>query len=84
MENEEKQFKLVVDTEQRRPMCVLLQAVFGGDRNIVNLLPAEAWLVAPTDNMKMVAGTKAQWEKFAQELKERFPARPRTPRKNRG
>jgi hypothetical protein len=70
----------VVDVKERRPACVLLQAVLGGNSAIVNeLLTAEAWLLAPNDNMRMVEGTKEEWKKFGEELKKRFPVGVRVP-----
>ena len=67
----EKTYKLVVDVATRRPGCVLLQAGYGGDNHLVSAVfdPAD-WIVAPTDNMAMVEGTREQWERHA-ELLER-------------
>jgi hypothetical protein len=64
--------RAVVDVKQRRPACVLLQAVWGGDSSVVHKLPAESWLLAPTDDMHMVEGTDEQWAQFADELAARF------------
>jgi len=58
--------RLVVDTEQLRPACVLLQAVYGGDTGIVSrLFDPDTWLVAPTKGMRMVTGTEEEWQRFA-------------------
>jgi len=57
--------RLVVDTEQRRPACVLLQAAYGGDAGAVSMFDPGTWLVAPTPAMQMFAGTREQWSEFA-------------------
>jgi hypothetical protein len=65
-------FDLVVDVRLRRPACVLLQAVWGGHSSLVSeLFDAESWLVGPTGDMKMLTGTKAQWEAFARQVNAR-------------
>jgi hypothetical protein len=62
-------FSIVVDVKQRRPACVILQAVFGGNRSIVSqIFPAESWLTAPTNDMRMVTGTIDEWRAFAASL----------------
>lgn len=46
--------RIVFSPSRRRPGCVLLQAVFGGDidsETFDRLFPAETWLTAPTDDM---------------------------------
>lgn len=67
-----QRFRLAVDVVQRRPACVILQAVFGGDRYIVGrYFNARTWLVAPTDDMRMVEGTIENWKMFADEANAR-------------
>ncbi len=66
-------FSLVIDTKQRRPACVLLQAAMGGDSSIVSeLLTVDSWLLAPNKDMYLVTGTKEQWRQFGESLKKRF------------
>lgn len=64
--------KVVIDVKQRRPGCVLLQAALGGDSGIVSTFPADSWLLAPTDDMRLIEGTPEQWASFTRELKKRF------------
>ena len=45
--------KIAFDCKLGRPACVLLQAVWGGDRNAVSRFNSESWLVAPTPDMAM-------------------------------
>lgn len=71
MENE---IVMVVDTKKHRPACVLLQAAFGcGDANgfMQSIFDARTWLVAPTDDMRRIAGTKEQWRAFAKQANDR-------------
>lgn len=72
----EKQFVVVVDTEQRRPACALLQAVLGGDPSLVSeLFHGEAWLTSPTGKMRPLTATKEEWRRFAELVNKRFPMR---------
>lgn len=66
--------KLVIDVEQRRPGCVLIQAALGGDNHLVSsLFDATSWLVAPTPGMRLVSGTMEQWKAFAKEVNAAHP-----------
>ncbi len=66
------QIPLVMDVEQRLPGCVLLQAAFGGTSSMVSrLFDPGVWLTGMTDNMKIVYGTRTQWEEFAKECNAR-------------
>lgn len=65
---DEPVIKLVVDMKSRRPACVILQAIYGGDRSIVSrYFDGGTWLTAPTPDMHMVSGTLSQWREFADE-----------------
>ena len=67
----------VIDVKQRRPGCVIIQAMGGCNSSLVSsLFPVESWLLAPTDDMYRVSGTMEEWRGFAEELKQR----PREPR----
>lgn len=60
---------LLFDTKLRKPGCVLLQAAAGcGQNNTFLQMTFEHWLLAPTPDMKRIAGTKAQWQKIAKKF----------------
>lgn len=60
------QIRMLYDPELRRPGCVLLQAVAGGDRRALDIyFSSENWLIAPTPDMKMFSGTHEQWKQIA-------------------
>ena len=54
----------VVDLKLRRPACVLLQAVMGGDIRVAHMFPAEHWLLAPTPDMARVKAPRSDWERL--------------------
>lgn len=63
---EERRFRFVVDLDKKKPACVLLQAVWGGDRNAMcRFFPAAEWLTFPTPGMRMVEGTESEWRRVA-------------------
>lgn len=66
----EEAVRAVVDTKTRRPACVLLQAIYGGDRWVANLVESAFWHLAPTDHMATVSGTREQWRKWAVEVEQ--------------
>lgn len=68
----EPRFAILYDTELRRPACVLLQAVAGGDRAAFQRYfgGAEDWLTFPTPGMKLIHGTDAEWRRVS-----RYPTR---------
>lgn len=58
--------RIVYDCGLKRPGCVLIQAAAGGDPYAVTeLFPSESWLIAPTPGMRVIAGTKEEWQKAA-------------------
>lgn len=65
---------LVVDVKQRRPACVLLQAAFGAFdyHRLMSQFDPASWLVFPTDDMRLIEGSIAQWEHFAVECNQRY------------
>ena len=66
----DKLIKLAVDMNTQRPGCVLIQAVAGGDSHFVSeMFDTEFWVLAPSDNMAVIAGTREQWEGHANKLK---------------
>lgn len=71
MADEEPRIKLLLDTKKMRPACVILQAMAGcaEARGLVSgLFDGNKWVLAPTPDMKIVSGTRAEWEQFAQEV----------------
>lgn len=61
---------LLFDTKLNRPACVLLQACAGGDRKRLNeFFTSEEWLISPTPDMKLIYGTRRQWESLRKWLK---------------
>lgn len=65
---------VIVDVKQRRPGCLLIQAACGcseGRALVGSLFDATSWLVFPTEDMRLVSGTLAQWRQFADECNER-------------
>ena len=59
-------FKFVIDLKQQLPACVLIQAIYGGDRNLEIMMPGLEWILAPNSDMKMVQGTMEQWRGWAE------------------
>jgi hypothetical protein len=43
---------IVFDLVKRQPACVLLQVAYGGSPGIAQMFPVEAWLLAPTPDMR--------------------------------
>lgn len=68
---------LVVDTQLRRPGCVLLQAAFGcGENNrfMATLFDAADWVISPSEHLAVVRGTSEQWRKLAAEITQKKQA----------
>lgn len=62
---------LLVDMDTKRPGCVLLQAVYGGDSDAVSeLFNSERWVLFPTKDMQLIRGTRAQWRRLSAKLNE--------------
>lgn len=66
----------VIDIKTKRPACVLLQAVWGGDRSVCNLVSSSYWHLAPTDDMQMIRGTPDQWAAWAKMVSAQPEPRP--------
>ena len=63
--------KLLYDTRLRRPACVLLQALARCEAyRLEKIFPVETWLDAPTPDMRVVNGTREEWEREAKMVKE--------------
>lgn len=55
---------IAYDCDLRRPGCVLMQAVMGGDSSAVSkLFDSSSWLLSPTPGMRVIAGTEEEWKK---------------------
>lgn len=53
--------KIAYDAVLKKPGCVLIQAVMGGDiPDFAALFPSESWLLAPTPDMKLYTVTEKQ------------------------
>lgn len=63
---------ILYDTELRRPGCVLLQAVAGGDPEAFRRFfgGADDWLVTPTPGMRLMYGTEEEWARECRARKE--------------
>jgi len=60
---------LIVDVKLKRPACVLIQAAGGGNMSTLNRhFDSECWILAPTKDMRMVAGTNEEWARFAKTM----------------
>ena len=64
--------KMVMDVKQRRPACVLLQAVWGGDRGLCQRFDSRSWLTFPTDDMQMIEGSDEQWQELIAQVNSEF------------
>ena len=65
--------RLVFDTEQLRPMCALIQAMYTDDHTKVSRFNAESWLISPTSKMALVELTPEQFERVVKVMNVRFP-----------
>lgn len=63
--------KAAVNTKTRKVACVLLQAMYGGDRRVPLLFDPEDWEIATTDDMHLVDGTQEQWEREAERQRQK-------------
>lgn len=66
--SERERICLVYDCVLKRPACVLLQAVMGGgDAGVMHDLgfDSDSWLLAPTPDMRRIAGTREEWLRAA-------------------
>lgn len=59
---------ILFDPKLMRPGCVILQAAYGGDRRAGTIFDSSTWLVAPTDGMRLIRGSLAQWQGLAQQV----------------
>ncbi len=45
--------KLLADLKLKKVGCVLLQAIYGGDRGLATRIGNEHWFLSPTEDMKL-------------------------------
>lgn len=61
--------KVLFDVQEMKVGCVLLQAVYGGDRNICVDLDTQYWFLHPTPNMKLYEVTPEQRKMLIEKVK---------------
>jgi len=61
--------RALVDPRQKLVGCVILQALYGGDRLVVSQF--NDWLTAPSPTMGMVELTTEEWSTLADEWNNR-------------
>lgn len=64
--------RILFDAPLMRPACVLLQAAYGCPLLIAERFPAESWLVAPTDDMKVYAVTEGQLQFLVDQVAAKY------------
>ncbi len=70
-QNQENKTRLVLlDIEQKKVGCVLLQAIYGGDRGITNRIDSRSWFTAPTETMKLYRVKEEDVEPLIDRLNE--------------
>ncbi len=65
-----KTLTAAIDTKTLKVGCVLLQAVYRGDREACYLFDTNRWATSPTDDMILVTDTVGNWKKVAQMSRE--------------
>jgi hypothetical protein len=70
---EDELIPCLIDMATGKPGCVLLQAVaLGGfDPRLPLAISAGDWVTHPTSDMKILHGTKAEWEAHAKNLEKK-------------
>jgi len=66
MLNKDRVYRFVIDKVTFRPACVLLQAVYGGDRDVCTVF--KEWELAPTPNFVGVKATGAEIMALAEKV----------------
>jgi hypothetical protein len=60
---------IAFDVQAMRPGCVLLQAAYGCSPSVAHGFPTEAWLLAPTDTLRVYEVSPEQLAKLEQMVK---------------
>jgi hypothetical protein len=63
--------RLVFDKKTTRPMCVLIQAAYGGDISAVHIFDSEDWLLFPEGEMVGVNTSREILQEHAKRLSAR-------------
>jgi len=58
-------YHLIVDMKLKRPAGLFIQLANDLDVELLSLFAPGVIMDHPTDDMKIVAGTRAQWQEFA-------------------
>lgn len=56
----------IFDKKSMRPACVLLQALYGGDREVCFMF--QDWENQPTDTMVRISASRAEWQQVAEKF----------------
>jgi hypothetical protein len=62
----ESEIRFLFDTETRRPACVLIQAIYGGDRRACEMF--RHWQVDMVKSFVWLSGTEDEVRKFADKV----------------
>lgn len=66
----ERVLTFAMDRATKKPYCVLLQAVFGGDRGMDAIFDVDDWILSPGGEGGFKAqGTLTEWRKYAKALR---------------
>jgi len=83
MHNHGDVLKALYSPSKRQVGCVIVAAMFGGDRRVNSIVSAADWFTGPTDDMVMMSATPAQWRQFAAMSPEERPGPERFESRNR-
>lgn len=65
---------ITFDRTLRKPACVILQAVMGGNSSVAGrLFTANSWLVNPTPDMKTYRAPLSEWKRVAKIVNDENP-----------
>ena len=61
-------YDLMFDPVKKAVGCVLIQAAYGCDYSLVHEFgfDTSTWLVAPSEGLKRIRGTKEEWKRAAE------------------
>lgn len=66
----------VIYPKQKKVACVLLQAVYGGDRRVPHMFATDLWAVYPEEGAVGFTDTRENWQKLADQWnKEHYEQR---------
>lgn len=72
MPNSEEKYVLMFDCDTKSVGCVIIQAAFGCNAQLVYEFgfDTKSWATSPTPGMKRIIGTAAEWEMAAKMANE--------------